>query len=225
MRPRTSKRRTLNSGVRRRIGERITLARRFLVRQAGHAARGLPLVVGALWILAAGEGLTQARSAGTRGADSARPARVAKRARVLDPILGRRPQGGVIEDAVFDFEVRAFFNADYEVGWLTRGDEFHVWLGAGEVAKRVALSHGQTVDPAVRHVGTGRISRASEDPAALVPIDTLAVEPSARSAAPRASRWLIHFRKTPVLIALDARDYPGTTTPPGSGFRAVPPPW
>jgi hypothetical protein len=126
------------------------------------------------------------------------------------------------DDTVFDFGLRALFNAGHEVGWVAAGDRFQVWLAAGEASRKVALADGQVFDLAVRDIATGRLIRASDAPEGLVAIDTLAAGREADCTSCRlASRWLVRFPTTPVLVALDATEYQGSLTPPGSGFRTV----
>jgi len=139
---------------------------------------------------------------------------------MLEPVIGPRPAGVISDDTIFDFGVRALFNAGYEFGWVGESGEFHAWLAAGEASTQAALADGQAFIPAVRDTESGVVIRAGTQ-GGLIPLDTLAVGGARGSTAgPVSSRWIARFARTPVWAALDATEYP-KLAPAGSGFRVV----
>src|SRR5262245_1633169 len=79
-------------------------------------------------------------------------AHASHRPMILEPVFGKWPSGRRSDDAVFDFGVRALFNAGFEVGWVSEDDVFRQWLGDGEAAGKAALADGQRFDLAIREV-------------------------------------------------------------------------
>jgi hypothetical protein len=164
---------------------------------------------------------TLRRSLSQRGSPApwVRPGAVALRA-----ILGTGQVDVVEEDErTIELTWRMLFNERHEVGWLNEAGEFQTRAAAGAEMVNVTFFPGDVFDLAVRDTASGRVYLASSAPSRIVPLDSvppaLALEP--KPAQPYARQWVVTFRGTSVVVAIDASWALGRRQRGGSGLERI----